>query len=250
VYGSGESPYRPRSLTEALKAEEEEKALSAFSGYGYAIQQEMNLEIPSTYILDQGDPVTAIVTYADFMEADLIVLNTWWAAKGVSGVLDTWLGNLGTDVIARTLRPVLLVPEKATEVSMKRLVYATSLLKKEQRIPTELKQISHAFQEGLSCVFLCSSGSDYDPAQLAFQREFHRLEFAPIQPNFHTLQSEDDLTSLSDFLEEKQMSLLAMLKYDDHARLLNRLLVPDPTQLMAFRSKIPLLILHQEYNPD
>ena len=82
VYGQdGSQEDMPVSLAETLEAKDEEGALLALEGYGYAVQRSIDVEVSSAYILDPGRPVNAIVEYADFMEADLIVMSTWWRSE-------------------------------------------------------------------------------------------------------------------------------------------------------------------------
>lgn len=237
--------HMPKSLAEALQKQEEEAALSAFEGYGYSVQHGLNIEVPSTYILEKGVPVDAITAYADFMEVDLIVMGTWWS-KGASGVVDTWLGNVGTKVVDRTSRPVLLIPDRVSYKSIQHIAYATNLKEGEQRIPTELKHFIHGKETQLSCVHVRRPLATFDPIQYSFMQEFYKLELDDFNIQFFIIPHEDIMEGLDLFIKEKDADMLVMLAHE-RLTVFNRILGPDLSRQMAFHSKIPLLVLHEEY---
>ena len=240
-------PQVPRSLSEALIKKDEEAALTALEGYGYAVQKQAQIEVPSVYILEPGHPVDAIVEYADFMEADMIVMGTWWA-KGASGVVDTWLGSVATKVIERTDRPVLLVPEWALFAPIRHIAYATNFQEEDQRIPTELTGFTPAFDFTLSCIHASRPTSVYDPIQFAFLKEMYRLELDTLRLHFYTIQHKSVVEGLDQFVKDEAVDLLALMTHE-HLTIFDRLLGPNLVQQMAFHTKIPLLVLHQEYEP-
>ena len=61
--------------------------------------------------LKRGEPAAVIAKMADKLEADLIVLGT----HGKSGTQAFWNRSVGAGVLAKTLRPVLLVPVGAEQ---------------------------------------------------------------------------------------------------------------------------------------
>lgn len=238
----------PKSLAEALKSQDEEASLNAFEGYGYAVQQGLGIEIPSTYILEYGSPVHAIAAYADFMEADLIVMGTWWA-KGASGVVDTWLGNVATKVIDCTSRPVLLIPDRVKYSPIQHIAYATNFKEGKQRIPHELGQLLRDKEIDLSCVHVRKPLKTFDPIQYTFMQEFYKLELDDFRIQFYVIPYDDVMEGLEVFIKEKEVDMLAMLTHE-RLTIFNRILGPDLSRQMAFHSKIPLLVLHQEYPPQ
>lgn len=243
AYGfDGNNRYQPQSLTDALEMEDEEWALAALEGYGYTVQRRLEMEVRSTYILEKERPVKAVVEYADFMEADLIVMSTWWA-EGITG---SWLGNAGTKVIAQTSRPVLLVPEGVEFLDIDHIAYATNFKEEEQRIPKELRGLTETFSVQLSCLHVHRQESSYDPITYAFLREMYQLELDDFNIQFYTLNGADVLEGLEKFVQEKKVGLLAMMTHD-RLTIFDRLLGPDIPRKMAFQTDIPLLILHQDF---
>ena len=240
-----DNSYMPKSLVEAIREKDEEGALSALEGYGYAVQQHLNLDIDSTYILEEGRPVKSIVAYADFMEADLIIMGTWWA-KGASGMVESWLGNAGTKVIEQTNRPVLLIPEDVSFKDIRHIAYATNFREKEQRVPEELIELSNTFNLDVSVVHVQRTDSVYDPVQFAFLREMYRLEMDNFNIYFYTLNDKNVVEGLNTFINKEEVDILAML-YHGRLTVFDRVLGPGIPQQMAFHSRIPFLVLHQEY---
>lgn len=238
----------PGHLAAALEDKEEEKALEAFEKIGIFYQEDLGIEVPSRYILEEGKAVSKIVEYAEFMEADLIVMGTWWA-RGASGIVDTWIGNVGTRVVDRTNRPVLLVPRSAKFKKLKHLAYATNFREKEQRIPRELMDLSDAFDINVSCLHVKRPGSQYNEIQYAFLREMYQMELDNFNIYFYTLTDDHVIKALNLFVEKEGVDILAMLTHD-RLSVFERLLGPDMSQQMAFHTKTPLLIVHQEYSPS
>lgn len=235
----------PMLLQEALETEDEEKALEEFEKFGKLFQQELGIEVPSRFILERGTAVNQIVEYADFMDADLIVMGTWWA-RGASGMVDTWIGNVGTKVVDRTLRPVLLIPRRASFKKLNHLAYATNFREKDQRIPQELTELSKSFDLDLSCLHVKRPGSSYNEIQYAFLREMYRLELDNFHIYFYTLTDENVIEALNLFVQKEEVDILALLKHEKLS-VFERILNPDIPQIMAFHTKTPLLILHEGY---
>jgi nucleotide-binding universal stress UspA family protein len=246
VYGfSEEEGHRPQSLSEALDLGDEEAALNALEGYGYAVQQGLGLEVPSHYILEKGKPVKAIVDYADFMEADLIVMSTWWAG-GTGKMIDTWLGNSATKVIEKTQRPVLMVPEKVKYQGLHHIAYATNLKEKEQRVPGELIGLSGALALRVSVVHVRRPEDSYDPISFAFLREMYRLELDNFSIMYYTINDRDVVAGLNKFIENEAVDILAVLNHKN-LTVFERLLGPKIPKQMAFHSRVPLLVMDQEF---
>jgi nucleotide-binding universal stress UspA family protein len=102
----------PPSLEE--HAEEFEAFEQACEQYARDLLQEMRLVTgragpPTETRVARGEPSPAILRTADEVEADLVVLGT----RDRSRVARTLLGSVADEVVRRSTRPVLVVPESA-----------------------------------------------------------------------------------------------------------------------------------------
>lgn len=234
----------PKRLGESLVSQEKEQALHALTNYGEAIQEELGIQIPHSYVIKQGNPAEKIIAHAEKMNAELIIMSTR-SAKGASGIIHTWIGNTSTKVLEKTTIPVLLVPEEAVFDGLEHIVYATNFREKEQRIPRELIQMSDTYDQDISVVHVHRSGSFYGPIEFEFLNEMYHIEKDNVNIFFYTIHHENIIQGLNTFIRKEKGDMLAMLVHD-RLTIFDRLMGPDVPRQMAFHSHVPLLILHQD----
>jgi nucleotide-binding universal stress UspA family protein len=94
-------------VQEAESVNEREASLARqLAEAGAAVARETGLEAESVAVEVNAPLAEAIITYADQIDAPVIVLG----ARGRSGVGSMLLGDVARDVVQRSTRPVLVVP--------------------------------------------------------------------------------------------------------------------------------------------
>jgi len=235
----------PALITQALEAENADRALLEMEAYGRSIQNQVGIQVPSHYILDEGSPVEAIVEYAEFMKADIIVMGTC-KSRGFSGILDTFLGNVATKVIGRTNRPVLLIPKHTPFKDLHHISYLENVETKEYPIPEELIRLSYSLDFDLTCLHISSTEASNNEIQDPLLKSISRQELDALGIDFHTIKNENFIEELNFFVKNQRVDILAMI-HQNRRSIFDRFLgLTIPCQ-MAFYTKIPLLIMHTEY---
>lgn len=195
--------------------------------------------IPADGYVRNGFATAIIKELAAEINASLVVMGMKGAGKS-SGIF----GSTVVATIRKTKLPLLIIPEEAEFSFVKHISFAADFkhntgLKKfgileeiADHFNAELQVMHvHAHEAFMSA----SEAEGKISADIAFKR---------IKHSFHSMVDEDVERGIDDFIATHPTDLLVMVAH--HHNIFERLFGTEHTRLVAYKTKVPLLVLHDE----
>jgi nucleotide-binding universal stress UspA family protein len=183
-----------------------------------------------------GYPLSTIDETAQSIKASLIVMGT----TGATGLRGVMLGSTASGVVAKSSKPVLVVPPKATFRNYARFALATDFQmaaeKNDLLVMRELLDLQHT---GLDIVHVLTR-SDAEPD--AHQEAKFSKKLDTIPHEYHYLHSQDISQAIRNFVEARECNGLIAIAHE-HS-FLQRLFTTSFSRALAQTVQVPLLILH------
>ena len=200
------------------------------------IQKENGLEgVAVVHTLHEGKTEPTIRARAAAEAADLIVMGT----TGARGLKEIVLGSVAGEILENAPCPVLAVPEEAVfDGAIDKIAFTTNYLPEERAALAELLKLFAPLNVDVHTVNV----------DLAHTAEYHgRMdEFAAATPaeyaermHYHVLDGTDFESTLTDFLEDNGVDILAMVTR--RRNFLQELFHYSKTKAMSYHSRIPVL---------
>lgn len=184
-----------------------------------------------------GTPSNIIADIAKRDEADLIVMGT----KGAHNTLERLWGSVTSAVIERAPCHVWVVPEHAAYAEIDIAAFATDLNEADPYHIWEYGKLLDPFHPILHCVHVDEEHSLEHTIDFASLGKFFEHHAPALQINFHTLSGNSVSGALEEFAKIHEIDILAM--YAPQHNWFSRLFQRSETQAMAFKTKVPLLLL-------
>jgi nucleotide-binding universal stress UspA family protein len=175
-------------------------------------------------------------------EMDLILMGT----KGAWGIDEELVGSNTAHVIETSKVPVLVIPEKATYRSYKKIMLATDFQVDDVEAIGTLANFAQFFEAELVVVHISDDpkGDAEDLSELqglvAKRLNYPKLSFYNIQERKSTLDT------LFEIVQEEKVDMLAMSSSGKN--LLQRFWSKSLTRKMAFHTDVPFLAFHVKEN--
>jgi len=199
-------------------------------------------EVEYSSILRLGSVPDAIIGCANSREVDMIVLGTKGRrAKEMRGSI---LQNITTSIIKLARCPVLAIPDKATFRPIKKiaLAYDNGPISHMERL-TGLREIANMFGAKLNVVMVMHNMAEleegWENPENAQELDAFLKE---VEHTFHFKVKGDTETGINDFLEDKDIDLLAVIPHE-HS-LLQLQWHSGLTNKLALDCELPLLSIH------
>lgn len=169
-------------------------------------------------------------------EADLIILGT----TGASGAVEILFGSNASSVVSKTLIPVMVIPKNIVYKDLTRIVYATDY--NEPEFPSMMRLIYFAEQYDcpLDIVHVKSESDRYFNSENNFFKK-NKAQFSYPNMSFIELEKGDVVSSINQYVDDKQVDLLVMAKHN--RSFFDRLFHSSLSKKMAIHTHIPLLVL-------
>jgi len=187
--------------------------------------------------VEVGTPSNIIADIAKREEADLIVMGT----KGEHNALERMWGSVTSAVVESAPCHVWVVPEHAAYAEIDIAAFATDLKEADPYHIWEYGKLLEPFHPIIHCVHVDSKNSVENTIDFASLGSFFEHHAPALQINFHTLEGKAVSDALEAFAENHEIDILAM--YAPQHSLFSRLFQRSETQAMAFKTKVPLLLL-------
>lgn len=183
-----------------------------------------------------GFPATISDETAEQIHADLIVMGT----TGATGLRGAVLGSTASTLVARTRRPVLVVPPKASFKSESRWAFATDFrLNLDKKSLSVLESVVAAMQANLSVLHILTQpgAAPNREQEAAFSKKLGDLP-----KGFHYLHDSDVSQAVNDFVESTATAGLVAVAHE-HG-LWHRMFYESNAKLLAQQVLVPVLVLH------
>ncbi len=196
----------------------------------------LNIKIDSRV----GSFVPLIPKVAEDKRTNLIVMGT----KGASSIKEIFIGSNTLEVIQTTKCPVLAIPENAEIKEIKKIAMATDLKKLNDPIQMEvLFKLARITNAPIEFVNVVRQQDESIAEEKAKQASLLEEMAGDIPTSIHFSSNEDIIDGLSNYINDKQPDLFAMLARK-HS-LFERIFTKSITNKLSFRTEIPLLVMDE-----
>ncbi len=196
------------------------------------------VEVTST--VQVGFPIQSMVERSKEDEVSLIIMST----QGEKHALDRWLGSVSSELSVKARCPVILVPDGDHKVTFENVLYATS---HESLDVSSIRRLQDLIQQlGAAIHFLYVAPDDTNRESLSSQ--LLDTLFADGEPNYsftiEILEEDDVISGINNYVKENQIDLTIM--YNVTRTWWKSLVHKSVSKRMAFNTKTPLLVMHQD----
>ena len=174
---------------------------------------------------------------AEEINAKLIVMGMKGAGKS-TGIF----GSTVTACIRKTKLPILIVPEEASFSPLKHIIFATDFQSKSNADRLNiLVDIAKRSGSELKIIHVQKNDQEMNAIEIAGKIRTD-IELGDLKHSYHTVINDDIEKGIIDFIEKNTTEMLVMVAH--HHNIFERIFGSGHTNLIAYLSKVPLLVLH------
>ncbi|MBK7938097.1 MAG: universal stress protein [Lewinellaceae bacterium] len=182
-----------------------------------------------------GFPVQGIHAIAEKEKVDLVIMGT----TGATGLKKVLLGSVAAGVIARTKKPVLIIPQKTSFREKVNAVFATDFRLRTDRHSLEMLHELPSLQKGkVHIVNIMDKPGSPDKSK----ENTLTAKLGTIKHDFHYLHDLEAVQAVFNFMESTDAEMLIAVAHE-HS-LFHRLFYDSMTRKLAQRVNVPMLVLH------
>ncbi len=236
-----ETPPMPEATTEIFDIVE----MNQFESFRdelpelHKIAEKKNLaHVKMRNILLYGDLIYNINKVCKEEDADFVVMGT----KGASGLKETFIGSTTASVIANTKVPVLAIPEEAEfHHRIKNIAFTTQYKEKDNEALKHALEIAKKFNASVQCLYIKNPD---DPSDIDERIAEWKIYYRDENIDFFNISGDHIEQTILDFIEGQHVDMLIMRAHKRN--FFERLFTRSLTKKMAYHTKIPLLVFHED----
>ena len=232
VVGIGMTP----DMLQAIIEDEEHIEFERYKKYAEELHHHNGTSVEVRHLLRRGFAVDEIVDVSNEINANLIVMGT----KGSSGLAEIIIGSNTSNVIGRTSRPVLAIPENAKFKGIKKIAYAMQFNPDETEYIDKVVKFAQLFDAEVHCIHVSFMEELWDEAQLGVLKKAYEEEHAGSNVFFEILHDTDTEAAINEYIEENDIDVLAVLTHK--RKFFDSLFHRSFSKKMSFHTDIPLLV--------
>lgn len=229
-------PHMPPDMAENMMVEGENIAKDKLEQLIQDLHK--TYDVPIKTHLRQGFFLAELEAFVDQSNPNYVIMGT----QGATG-LKTLVGSNTSHAIERMRVPILAIPATAHFAPIKSIVYATDLVADDYQYLDQLLSLAQHFDATITCLHVCSKEHEIDEVQLEDLKTYYAVEMRNKSLQFATIEEDDVIEGLDNYLEKEQVDLLAMLTH--RRNLLERIFHKSVTRKMAIHTHLPLLAFHK-----
>jgi nucleotide-binding universal stress UspA family protein len=196
-----------------------------------------SLHISCCPVSEMNSASSGAVEEANISDADLIVMG----ARHVPQLLQ-WLGTTASDVVHRTVKPVLIVPENTSFTGIERVVYATDLSNEPERL-FDVISFAKIFHSYLYILHVKKpEWKDLEKEELSLFEERVRPDTDYREMEFITLSGKHYSAVISGFIRKTEADLLILFR--NQYTFFEKLFHHSVSDEIIFKSEFPVLVFH------
>ena len=201
-----------------------------------AIAEERNLDrIKISHRLMDGNLIYNIKKSIKEDHIDFVIMGT----SGATGWEAFFMGTNTGSVISAVEVPVLSVPFEAKFKKIETIGFTTRYRAKDKKALRDVLVIAKKTNARVKCIYVKTAESDVSEAKI--ERWEKEYEDQPIQ--FSVIPSEDVKATILDFIQFKEIDILAMLTYKRNFFV--ELFKTSLTEKFSNSASIPILAMHE-----
>ncbi len=190
--------------------------------------------IPMKNVLLSGDLVSNILQLVESERINFVIMGT----SRVSGFKEMFLGTNTASVMTGSEAYVIGIPDDSSYQPIHKICFTTQYSSEEQDALRKLIPIAKKFDAEIECIYIQTEDNKVKDVIIA---DWNVL-FANEKVHFNTVKSENVEDSIMEFVNSKNIDLLAVAK---HKRgFWDSLFHASLTKKLAYQIHIPLLVLH------
>ncbi|CAN5629704.1 universal stress protein [soil metagenome] len=196
--------------------------------------------IPFELVLQQGLPSARTSEIAIEKKVDMIVM----ASTSTTTVQRFLIGSNASRVLRDATCMVMVVPPKAKFTGLKKIVYATDLSDENLSAAIEVVELAKMFRSEMVFLNVDNKSLVHDETDLG--RVTHRIKQFVQYPKMKGFVCTDlnVADGITFFLKNEKADCLAMATH--HRKFIQAIVNPSITKRVAYRSDLPLLVVHME----
>jgi nucleotide-binding universal stress UspA family protein len=227
----GDAPgYMPLSIAEVQ--DENEGLLESETD-----RLEDKFQVSAEGLVKMGTASGVIKETAEEIGADMVVMGMKGAGQ-TAGIF----GSTVTACIRKLKSPLLVIPQEASFTPMKHITFAADFLGKTNvdrfNLLAAIVQRSGA---ELAIVHVQKNDQQMDAGEIAGKIKTE-IDLDKLNHSFHTVINDDIEKGIIDFMEKNPTEMLVMVAH--HHTIFERIFGSVHTNLIAYKSKVPLMVLH------
>lgn len=185
-------------------------------------------------VLLSGDLVSNILQLVESERINFVIMGT----SRVSGFKEMFLGTNTASVMTGSEAYVIGIPDDTSYQPIHKICFTTQYSNEEQDALRKLIPIAKKFDAEIECIYIQTEDNEVKDVIIA---DWNVL-FANEKVCFNTVKSENVEDSIMEFVNSKNIDLLAVAK---HKRgFWDSLFHASLTKKLAYQMHIPLLVLH------
>ncbi len=184
-----------------------------------------------------GQPIKTVLNQIKERPTDLIVMGT----KGITSDRNTIWGNVASSLIQKSPVPVLVIPTGSNLDNFKNIIFTSDYKEGDLTALSNCIDFAKLFDSSVDVLHVSDQKNMVSEIKFRGFRDLISVQFDFDKISFHHKYELDLFPEISQFLEDRPNSLLAMVRYKKSfwKKLTNRSLSKE----MTFYSKVPLLIM-------
>ena len=223
------------SINDMLKEESEKDMKALLKLIAQEFGNDLNVRGKSIY----GELIEAIENITKSEKIDMVVMGT----QGASGLKQALVGSNTEKAIREASVPVIAVPEKGKYDGYDDIVFATDMKEiSDAKVMESMVEIARKFKAKIYVLYVIKEGTeanvDDDISRLKLDSYFEGIEHS-----YHVVFNNDVETGISEFIEEVNADLLAMIPRK--VSFFDRLFKKSITKQCVYHTNVPLLAIHE-----
>jgi nucleotide-binding universal stress UspA family protein len=187
-----------------------------------------------------GNFLEGVKEIIDITDPDMLVMGT----KGATGLKEVWVGSNTVSVMEKVKMPVMVVPAEASFKEIGRILFMTDLKPIENDNALDILSNVAKISNAKVRIANVKAGGEHSNWEERLERS--RIGFvlgSEVKHSFHKIENDNVLEGISKYVENKgDIDMIALITRKKN--LFQKLFKTEHAKEMAFRSLLPLLILH------
>ena len=227
------APYGMPEIRESLRKNQFKNYLDAVEALKKMAEEHGFGDVKIKHIMEEGPTVKSIVDVAEKEATDLIVMGT----TGAHGLKELFLSSIAAEVLENAPCMVLAVPQDASfDGQIDNLAFTSSYKEEENKALMKFVEFAKPFEADIHTVNVDLSHTEFYLNRMdQLQSEFSDQEYM----TFSVVEGTDFYQSLTKFLEEKEVDILAMVTHKRN--FIQELFHYSKAKMMSYHSKTPVL---------
>lgn len=196
-------------------------------------------EVTDSFEIEFAFAIDAILKRAK-QDVDLVIMGT----KGATGLKEVLMGSLTADVISKSNRPILAIPEDAQSCNIRKIIFASDFNKVDDPSCWDIiTAIVEGFGASLDLLHVNPNlgATSVEKAEEAFHLDQYLKE---IEHEFLFVTDKDVEKGINDYVNKNPVDMLILMP--KRHSLFGKLFHTSVTKKMAYHTHIPLLAFHCE----